>query len=109
MVFSILPSSPAPEVDLCPLLLKFQSRLDPGLRLSWPNAGDARRAVVGKSPLGSVPKAASRNPHASDTHIQVVQVSQQDMEMHYSLRHLEPNGKLVTPPEMMVEPLFNVF
>lgn len=82
-------SSPAPEMDLCPLLPRSQSRQGPSLRLSWPTAGDRRRAVVGKSPL---PNAASRNPHAhaGDTHI--VQVSPEDMEMHYYLSHPAPNG-----------------
>jgi hypothetical protein len=41
--------------------------------------------------------------------MQVVQVSQQDMEMHYYLRHLEPNGKLITPLEMMFGPFLTPF
>ncbi|KAK4151562.1 fungal-specific transcription factor domain-containing protein [Chaetomidium leptoderma] len=67
------------------------SRQGLSLRLSWPYAGDRRRAIVGKSPL-HVPKLASRNPHAGDTHI--VQVSQRDMEMHYYLSHLAPNERI---------------
>ncbi|KAK3291400.1 fungal-specific transcription factor domain-containing protein [Chaetomium fimeti] len=96
---------PGPEVDLCPLLRESRSRQGPGLRLSWPHAGDPRRAVVGKSPLGSVPKAASRNPHAGDTRIQIVQVSQQDMEMHYYLSHLEPNVRV--PPAWDIRAAWN--
>jgi hypothetical protein len=81
-----LPGSPTLEEDLCPLLPRSQS-YGPSLRLSWPRAGDRRRAAVGKSPL---PRAASREPHAGT---RIVQVSQRDMEMHYYLSQGALNGK----------------
>ncbi|KAK4038361.1 fungal-specific transcription factor domain-containing protein [Parachaetomium inaequale] len=68
----------------------------PNLRLSWPHAGDRRRAVVGKSPL---PRAASREPHAGT---RIIQVSQRDMEMHYYLSHQAPKGNT---PETISGPL----
>ncbi|KAK3374751.1 fungal-specific transcription factor domain-containing protein [Podospora didyma] len=47
-------------------------------RLSWPHAGDGRRAIVGKSPaVGQRP----RDPPVDLDHM--VHVSQRDIEMHY--------------------------
>ncbi|KAL1868232.1 hypothetical protein VTK73DRAFT_3794 [Phialemonium thermophilum] len=53
----------------------------PGLRLFWPHAGDSKRARIGKSPL--------RRENIQDAHVKhshIVQVSHQDVEMHYYLR-----------------------
>lgn len=57
-------------------------RPGPSLRLSWPNAGDRRRAIVGKS-MGPVRGEGSGKMHISKARI--VHVSKQDMEMHYYL------------------------
>ncbi|KAI1470390.1 fungal-specific transcription factor domain-containing protein [Daldinia caldariorum] len=57
-----------------------------GLRLSWPNVGDSRRAVVGKLPSHASQYGASHNnngPYSSDARI--THVSYADIEMHYSI------------------------
>ncbi|KAI2618208.1 fungal-specific transcription factor domain-containing protein [Hypoxylon sp. NC1633] len=54
-----------------------------GLRLSWPNASDARRAVVGKQPTH-----ASKPRHFSDARL--VHMSTADIEMHYYLTSSVP-------------------
>ena len=66
-----------------------------GLRLSWPNAGDARRAVVGKSPSQLV-KKRSKDPSAYVHDTRIVHVSHRDVEMHYHFTSSVPNGK---PPK----------
>ena len=65
-----------------------------GLRLSWPNAGDARRAVVGKSPSQLV-KKGSKDPsgYAPSHDTRIVHVSYRDVEMHYHFTSSVPNGK----------------
>jgi hypothetical protein len=65
-----------------------------GLRLSWPNASDGRRAVVGKSP-SYAPSHRNRARHFSDVHI--VHVSHGDVEMHYHFASSVPNGEPTHP------------
>lgn len=53
-----------------------------GLRLSWPQEGNSKRARVGKLP--------SRGKYAQDArvhHSHIVQVSHRDIEMHYHLNN----------------------
>ncbi|KAI1474606.1 fungal-specific transcription factor domain-containing protein [Daldinia eschscholtzii] len=57
-----------------------------GLRLSWPNAGDGRRAVVAKLPSRTSQYASSHDnngPYSSDARI--AHVSYADVEMHYNI------------------------
>jgi hypothetical protein len=69
----------------------------PGLRLSWPNTGDARRAIVGKSPSQLV-KRGSKDPSGNAHDTRIVHVSHRDVEMHYHFTSSVPNGK---PPKEM--------
>ncbi|KAI1370111.1 fungal-specific transcription factor domain-containing protein [Hypoxylon crocopeplum] len=69
-----------------------------GLRLSWPNAGDSRRAIVGK-----IPFHAKKPRHFSDAHL--VHVSFLDIEMHYYLTSSVPNK--FTRPILQIPMLWN--
>ncbi|RYP19018.1 hypothetical protein DL765_003601 [Monosporascus sp. GIB2] len=67
------------------------------LRLSWPNANDGRRAVVGKSPS---PRGAG---HAYTSEARFVHMSLWDVEMHHRLAASGPNGNPIqgrTPPTL---------
>ncbi|KAI8965609.1 fungal-specific transcription factor domain-containing protein [Daldinia sp. FL1419] len=60
-----------------------------GLHLSWPNASDGRRAVVGKSPPHAPPyTSSSGNPSAA----RITHVSYGDVEMHYHFRNSRTNN-----------------
>lgn len=76
-----VPRTLTPDLP-CRLLAKPGS----GLRLSWPNAGDGRRAIVAKS------QSHKNRPH----HLQdarIVHVSHRDVEMHYHFTRSALNGK----------------
>ncbi|KAK4233439.1 fungal-specific transcription factor domain-containing protein [Achaetomium macrosporum] len=61
------------------------------IRLSWPYAGNSRRAVVAKLPsLVRNRNGAARNPHTHNARI--VHVSYQDVELHYHLTRSPSKG-----------------
>ncbi|KAK4110258.1 hypothetical protein N656DRAFT_714134 [Canariomyces notabilis] len=74
---------------------KSKSSARPAFRVSWPLAGDGRRAVVGESPPSSTyggvkishPIPASR----------IIHVLQGDMEVHYQSAHRVAKGKYAPP------------
>ncbi|OIW26875.1 hypothetical protein CONLIGDRAFT_620932 [Coniochaeta ligniaria NRRL 30616] len=65
-----------------------------GLRLSWPRAGDIKRARVGNIPSR---REGTQDSHVDHSHI--VQVSQSDIEMHY---HFSSSGAPGTRPVVEV-------
>ncbi|GAB1319906.1 Fungal-specific transcription factor domain-containing protein [Madurella fahalii] len=77
-----------------------QSRVEPPVRLSWPKAGDGKRAIVGKSPS---PIKKRKGPHA---HVaRIVHVSHRDIEMHYYFAGSVANGR--TQPSLDIPLAWN--
>ncbi|KAI1771736.1 fungal-specific transcription factor domain-containing protein [Hypoxylon cercidicola] len=67
----------------------------PGLRLSWPNANDSRRAVVSKS---QPPPSKYRDGNGRISDPRIVLVSQGDLETHYQLASSARNGPTLHVP-----------
>lgn len=68
----------------------------PDLRLSWPHAGDGRRAMVGKPLCKAARKSKAATHNTKVDAGRIVHVSYRDLEMHYAS---QPTAKLASPSE----------
>ncbi|KAH8904639.1 hypothetical protein BR93DRAFT_980391 [Coniochaeta sp. PMI_546] len=80
--------------DVCTHHGHYTQLKGPGLRLSWPHAGDSKRARVGKS---TSRKTNSQRLQVDHSHI--VQVSHRDIAMHY---HFSRSGAGKARPVLQV-------